>query len=193
MPNSRAFQEWLARLRAGDHGAASEFVVTFAPAVRKVVRARLARLRLGHLVDPSDICQTVLIGFFARLAPAWPPADSAEQLTGLLLAIARNKIRDEVRRHTADRRDHRRVRRFRTADPLANLTSAAPSPGAVVAGQELYDLALGLLSPDELRLLEDRLGGADWGAIAAERGVPAGVLRQQLSRAVRRVRERLGD
>lgn len=192
MPQSRAFPEWLANLREGDPGAASEFVLALTPVLRKVVRARLARLRLGHLVDPADVCQTALIGFFARLTPAWPPVGSADQLTALVLAIARNKIRDEVRRHTADRRDHRRVRQSRADDPLANLVSTAPSPGAVVAGQELHALALALLSGEELALLEDRLGGADWEAIAADRGVPAGVLRQKLSRAVRRVRERLG-
>ncbi len=193
VPNSRAFKEWFTRVRAGDPSAGAEFVLAFTPVVRRVVRARLARLRLAHLVDPSDVCQTVLVGFFARLTPAWPPVESADQLTAFLLGMARNKIRDEVRRHTAGRRDHRRVHHCRTADPLAHAVSPAPSPGAVVAGNELYALALGLLTAEELALLEDRMGGADWEAIAADRGLPAGVLRQKLSRAVRRVRRRLGD
>lgn len=192
MPHARAFQEWFDRVRVGDPSAGAEFVLSFTPVVRKVVRARLARLRLTHLVDPSDVCQTVLVGFFARLTTAWPAVESAEQLTAFLLAMARNKLRDEVRRHTAVRRDHRRVRQFRTADPLAHAVSPAPSPVAVAAGNELYERALELLTPEELELLEQRMGGADWRAIAAGRGVPAGVLRQKFSRAVRRVRRTLG-
>jgi RNA polymerase sigma factor (sigma-70 family) len=193
VPSPRTFQEWFDRVRGGDPAAASEFVVSFAPVVRKVVRARLARLRLVHLVDPSDVCQTVMVGFFTRLTPTWPPVDSAERLTALLLAIARNKVRDEVRRHTAVRRDHRRVRQSRSADPLANLVSPVPSPGDTAAVHELHELALRLLTAEELALLEDRLSGADWEAIAARRGLPADVLRQKLSRAVGRVRRRLGQ
>jgi RNA polymerase sigma factor (sigma-70 family) len=193
VPHAHAFQEWFDRVRSGDTAATAEFVVSFSPVVRKVVRARLARLRLVHLVDPSDVCQTVMAGFFTRLTPAWPPVDSAERLTALLIAIARNKIRDEVRRYTAGRRDHRRVLRSRTADPLVNLVSPVSSPGDIAAVHELYERALRLLTAEELALLEDRLSGADWEAIAARRGLPAGVLRQKLSRAVGRVRRQLGS
>ena len=189
MPHARGFGEWFDRVRGGDPDAGAEFVLAFTPVVRKFARARLARLGLSQFVDPADVCQTVLVGFFARLTAAWPPVGSAEQLTAFLLTIARNKIADESRRHAAGRRLHR----DRTADSLLNVASPAPSPGAVVAGNELYELALRLLSAEELELLEDRLGGADWRAIAADRGVPAGVLRQKLSRAVRRVRSRLGE
>jgi RNA polymerase sigma factor (sigma-70 family) len=189
---ARTFQEWLDRVRACDSAAVAEFVRSFTPIVRKVVRARLVRLRLIHLVDPSDVCQTVLVGFFTRLEPTWPLVDSPEQLTSFLLAIARNKIRDELRRHTARRRDYRRICSSHT-DPLAHVVSPAPSPVAVVSSTELCGLARGLLTAEELELLEDRLSGADWEMIAADRGVPAGVLRQKLSRAVRRVRQRLGE
>jgi RNA polymerase sigma factor (sigma-70 family) len=192
VPPARTFQEWFDQVRGGDPAAAAEFVVSFAPVVRKAARARLTRLRLVHLVDPSDVCQTVMVGFFTRLTPVWPPVDSAERLTALLLAIARNKIRDEVRRHTAVRRDHRRVRQSQTADPLANLAAPVPSPGDTAAVHELYELALRHLTAEELALLEDRLSGADWETIATRRGLPAGVLRQKLSRAVGRVRRRLG-
>jgi DNA-directed RNA polymerase specialized sigma24 family protein len=189
VPHARTFKEWFDRVRGGDPDAGAEFVLAFTPVVRKFVRARLARLGLLHLVDPLDVCQTVLVGFFARLTATWPPVDSTEQLTAFLLTIARNKIADEARRNAAGRRFHQ----DRTADPLGNVVSPAPSPGAVVAGNELYELARRLLTAEELELLEDRLGGAAWGAIAAHRGIPAGVLRQKLSRAVRRVRRRLGE
>jgi RNA polymerase sigma factor (sigma-70 family) len=193
VPSALAFQEWFDRVRGGDPAAATEFVRAFTPIVRKAARRRLTRLRLMHLLDPSDVCQTVLVGFFTRLKPTWPPVASAEQLMSFLLAIARNKIRDELRRQTAGRRDHRRVRSAHTTDPLALVVSPAPSPGAVVASNELFELVRRLLTAEELGLLDDRLGGADWEAIAADRGVSAGVLRQKMSRAVQRLRTHFGS
>jgi DNA-directed RNA polymerase specialized sigma24 family protein len=151
----------------------------------------LTRLRLGHLIDPLDVCQAVLGSFFARITAAWPPVETASQLTALIVAIARNKVRDEARRHTAGRRDHRRVVTDQVATRLQRVEARGPSPSKVVAWKELYDQALRHLTADERVLLEERLAGRCWPAIAADRGVPAGVLRQKLNRAVRRVRHQL--
>jgi RNA polymerase sigma factor (sigma-70 family) len=186
-----AFEQWLARIREGDPAAASELVVSFTPVLRRVVRVRLARARLVRLLDPLDVCQAALGSFFARVTAGWPPVTSADELKAVLVTIARNKIRDEARRHTAVRRDHRRVVPSGAEGRLDRAEARDPSPCEVVAWKELYEQAMRHLGADERALLEERLAGRSWPAIAADRGAPAGALRQKLNRAVRRVRRQL--
>src|SRR5262249_48900931 len=141
-PDAIQFSGWLIQLRAREATAVAELVARVTPVLRQVTRTRLAQLRLSRVVDPLDVCQATLASLFARLTATWPPAESFEQLTALLVAIARNKIQDEVRRHTAGRRDHRRVRAGETADRLSQVAALDPSPSKQVARAELYQQAL---------------------------------------------------
>ena len=60
------FQEILEQIRAGDATAAEEFVRTYEPYVRQVVRARLRVVRLRRIADSSDFCQAVMASFLIR-------------------------------------------------------------------------------------------------------------------------------
>lgn len=189
MPHMPSFADWLARVRAGDPAAAAELVVLFTPRVRRFVRTRLAHVHIARLVDPQDVTQEVLGTFFARVDAAWPPVGTAGELAALLVAIARNKVRDQMRRYAAARRDHRRTA-GPAGDDLDRVESRDPTPSTVMAWKELYARAFAHLSADERVLFEDRLHGRTWADIAAARGVTTGVLRQQLHRAVVRIRRR---
>lgn len=193
MPDSAAFEAWLARLRARDRAAADELIRTHAPILRRVVRARLARLRLSRLIDAHDVTQAVFSSFFSRLTDVWPEANSAEHLTALLVTIARNRIQDEVRRQTAGRRDHRRVLHCWSSERLASFEGRDPAPAHALTENELYQQAISHLSADEQSLLTERLAGRDWETIAAARGASAQGLRKQFARAVQRVRRKLLD
>lgn len=93
-----------------------------------------------------------------------------------------------------------RQRRGRKNDPLlhvreASLTSAAASPEQLAARGELaiaLGEALGALSPTD-RLIVLLAEGEDWTGpeISAELGLTPGAVRSRLSRARRRLRERL--
>jgi RNA polymerase sigma factor (sigma-70 family) len=170
---------------------AADLVARVTPVLRRVIRVHLTRLRLVRVIDPLDICQATLASFFARLTVTWPQVRSPNHLTALLVAIARNRILDEVRRHTADCRDHRRVRTTDPADRLFQLAALDPSPSNQVAWTELYEQALRRLTAEERQLLEERLAGRSWAAIAADRRLSDEVLRQKLNRAVKRVRRQL--
>jgi RNA polymerase sigma factor (sigma-70 family) len=185
------FSGWLSRLRAGDAAAAGDLVIHVTPVLRRVIRVHLTRLRLLRVIDPLDICQATLASFFARLTMTWPQAKSSNHLTALLVAIARNRIQDEARRYTAGCRDHRRVRTTDPGDHLFQLAALDPSPSKQVAWTELYEQALRRLTADERQLLEERLAGRSWAAIAADRRLSDEVLRQKLNRAVKRVRRQL--
>ena len=54
------------RVRAGDEWAADEFVRRYEPAVRLEIRLRLRDPRLRRLLEPADLCQSVLKSFFVR-------------------------------------------------------------------------------------------------------------------------------
>jgi hypothetical protein len=57
------------RLRAGNTGAAADFLKLYEPEIKRIIHVRLFRdTRLRHLVDTVDICQSVWIGFFKALA-----------------------------------------------------------------------------------------------------------------------------
>ena len=55
-----------------------------------------------------DICQSVLATFFVRAAAGQYDLDRPEGLRELLVAIAKNKLGGQIRRHRAQRRDARK-------------------------------------------------------------------------------------
>jgi len=187
------FPEWISNVRDGDPSAWSQLVERFTPVLRRVIKARLNQRRMSSLIDPLDVCQIVLGSFFARVAGSWPQVESMDQLTSLLIAIARNRIRDELRRHTAIRRDHRRrICSDLTRPQLHQLEARGLSPCQVFDYIELRERVSSHLTVEEWSLLEDRLAGRTWASIASERGNPEVALRKKLNRAVQRVRLSLG-
>jgi RNA polymerase sigma-70 factor (ECF subfamily) len=104
-----SFHEFLRRVREGDAQAASELVRLYEPEIRRAVRVRLSESRLGRVLDSEDVCQSVLANFFVRASAGQFELDNPEQLLRLLVAMARNKLRDKARQQTAQRRDQRRL------------------------------------------------------------------------------------
>jgi hypothetical protein len=49
-------------------------------------------------VDASDVCQSVLLSFLLRVAAHEYDLATSKQLTGLLMAMTRNKLAGQVRR-----------------------------------------------------------------------------------------------
>jgi RNA polymerase sigma-70 factor (ECF subfamily) len=132
-----------------------------------------------------DICQAVLGSFFVRAAAGQYDIEQPDQLLKLLVAMARNKLAVEARAQRRQRRDHRRVRSAGLDDGL--FVADEPSPSQYVAGQELLQKAERLLSAEELRLVELRREGVEWGAIAGQLGTTPEAARKRLARAIDRV------
>jgi len=187
MPGPVAFESWYALVRAGDAEAAAALVRRVEPVLRRVIRARLTRVRLARVVDPADVSQAVLGTFFARVVTSDRPVESERALVALLVVIARNKVRNEVRRHWAGRR----VIRTCPNSHLVNFPSGDPTPSRVAALNDLYARVMGRFTPFERQLVEERAWRADWASIAAATGYPAGLLREKFHRALQRVRHEL--
>jgi RNA polymerase sigma-70 factor (ECF subfamily) len=187
-----SFAELIRRLRAGDARAAEELVRKYEPAIRVEVRVWLRTRHPGlrRAFDSLDICQAVLGSFFLRVSAGLYELDRPEQLTRLLLGMARKKLIDQVKFQQRKRRDIRRVRSMRPEHE--EVSKVVDSPSDVVAGEELLTAFRKRLSAEERQLADLRCQGLGWEAIAAEVDGTPEARRKQLNRAVDRVLQELG-
>ncbi len=92
------FRELLKQIRAGEEAAAEEFVRTYEPYVRQVVRARLRVVRLRRIADSSDFCQAVMASFLIRVTVGEYDLAGSVELKRLLGRMAINKVIDLARK-----------------------------------------------------------------------------------------------
>jgi RNA polymerase sigma-70 factor (ECF subfamily) len=189
MADEVTFRELIGRVRRGDEQAASELVRRYEPAIRRAVRFRLTDPRLRRTCDSLDVCQSVLLSFFVRVASGQYDLDTPEQLLRLLTTMARNKLLNQTRQQQAARRDHRLV-----AGDVADrdIIATAPGPTEQAEARELLQEIHRRLAPDEQRLVELRNQGHDWASIARVVGGTPVALRQKLHRALARLSQQFG-
>jgi RNA polymerase sigma factor (sigma-70 family) len=184
------FVDFLRRIRAGDDAAAAELVRHFEPMIRREVRMRIGTDRFSRAFDSADVSQSVLACFFSQAALGEYDLDRPEQLTRLLMTMARNRA---ISRGRAERRLVRDVRRL-VAGPgvLEQLPDAQPSPSQLASRREELDVLKASLSIEERQIFELRLGGFSWDEVATRLGGNGAARRMQLSRGLERV-ERLRE
>lgn len=192
MLREESFQDLLRRIRAGDQEAATELVRRFEPGVRGAARKPLQEMKLSHLVDSADISQAVLANFFSRAADGRFELHHPEQLFGLLVTMARNKVRDEARRQRTQRREARRVHLQHSDHCLEGIIGGEPTPSRIVSGQELAAEVARRLSDEARHLVDERAAGRPWAELAAEKGTTPAALRKRLARELERVAAEVG-
>jgi RNA polymerase sigma-70 factor (ECF subfamily) len=190
MSDRSSFADFLQRIRAGDQQAAAELVRRYEPLIRREVRLHLEDQRLGRLFDSMDVCQSVLASFFLRTAAGEYDLDKPEQLVGLLVRMARNKLASAARAQSRQKRDHRRA--AGDGDELDRLAAAGDSPSELVAGRELLQRFHALLDDEERQLVELRGQGLAWADVAQRLGGTAQARRMQLARTLDRIGQELG-
>jgi RNA polymerase sigma-70 factor (ECF subfamily) len=190
MPEPNSFGEFLDRIRSGDQQAATELVRRYGPIIRREVRMHLTDPRMYGLCDSMDVCQSVLASFFVRAAVGQFDLAQPQQLIGLLVRMARNKLVGLARKHQAQRRDVRRLGRAGLEERA--LVGAGPCPSRVVESRELLQEVRRRLTEEERQLADRRSQGESWNAIATQVGGTPDGRRMQLSRALDRVVEQLG-
>jgi RNA polymerase sigma factor (sigma-70 family) len=178
------------RLRAGDEAAAIELVETYEPYILRAIRMQLRDPRLRSLLDPADVCQSVLASFIARLTLGQYDLSRQDQVAALLAKMARCKLATRARRAEVARRD--RQGQDAIALAVAKLTDPAPAPSRLVAGQDLLEQVRLRLTIDERALSDRRIDGLSWAQIAQQLGGSAEALRKKLARALNRVAAELG-
>lgn len=188
--DNASFAEFLVRIRAGDDEAATELLRRYEPALRMEIRLRLRDSRLRRLLEPADLCQSVLKSFFVRVVAGQFELDSPKKLLALLRTMARNKVVTQVRKQQAQRRDiHREVSLGSGRLPLV---SPDPTSSRLAMGREALEAFRVRLSLDERRMADLRCEGFQWDEIAREIGGTPQARRKQLARAVDRVSQEIG-
>jgi RNA polymerase sigma factor (sigma-70 family) len=169
-PGQGGIQELLARIKAGDDGAARELLTRYEPKVRLVVRRQLPRL-LRPRFDSIDFLQSVWGSFFHKIRTG--PNDLLEEqnLITFLAWAARNKVIDEYRRAGTRKHDVRREEPLSRIDDGEAALAGGDTPSQLVQAQETYDRLRDLLSEDRRVILELRAAGHSCKEIGERLGV----------------------
>jgi len=152
-PDPDQYTDFIRRVRVGDEQAAEELVRLYEPEIRREIRGwlRLRDPRLRRIFDSMDICQSVMASFFIRAAVGQFDLDEPRQIVPLLVAMARNKLAQQVRFHKRQRRD---IRRSEGVEPPAGgAVAQQESPSQLVARRELLEMVRQRFSADERQLL----------------------------------------
>src|SRR5262245_23793795 len=96
----------LRRFRRGSQDAATQLYLRYVHRLRALVRANCSS-QLTRRLEPEDIVQSVFRRFFRRVLKGDYDVPPGEELWGLFLVIALNKIRAEEAFHRAGKRDVR--------------------------------------------------------------------------------------
>jgi RNA polymerase sigma factor (sigma-70 family) len=186
MATDADFADLIYRARAGDSSAAADLIRQFEPEIRRYVRLRFTDPTLHPVYDSDDLLQSVLGNFFVRLVGGQFDLNQPEQLTKLLVRMARNKIVDKVRTPAVRRRSNC------DSSVWAAFTAKGNTASDIVAKEEILREVDNRLTAEEKQLVEQRNQGRSWKEIAdACGGTPDG-LRKKVERALDRVCMALG-
>jgi RNA polymerase sigma-70 factor (ECF subfamily) len=107
MTTDPAFDDLMARLRAGDQDAATHIFNRFARQLINLTRSRLDTL-LRPKMDPEDVLQSVYRSFFDRHARGQYDLENWDSLWGILTLITIRKCGHRLEYYRAARRDIQR-------------------------------------------------------------------------------------
>jgi RNA polymerase sigma-70 factor (ECF subfamily) len=158
----------LRRFRGGSQDAATQLYVRYAHRLRALVKARCSS-ELARRVEPEDIVQSVFRRFFRRVSQGDYDVPAGEELWGLFLVIALNRIRAAESFHRAGKRDVRVT--VPDIAPGATLESATGHDEvAYTVLQMTVEEALAHLQPQQRQMLELRVQGYEVAEIAKQTG-----------------------
>jgi len=180
-----AFEKRLMRLRSGEPEEVEWFVRQYEPYIRRAVRFRLSRTALKAIADSVDVCQSVLSSFLLRLSAGDYQIECEQHLKHLLISIANKKFLMLNRRESAAKRDRDQTVSLSLMPEVASPVTENPASGVELL--ELMAEVRNRLSEKEMGLLELRRSGKSWREISVELQEEEALLRQRLSRAIRRV------
>jgi RNA polymerase sigma factor (sigma-70 family) len=183
--------ELISSIRAGDELATAAFVNHFEPHLHRVLRVTKVIRFLQSQIDSQDLVQSVFARVIAEIRGERVQFSDMAGLEAYLKTVGRNRLRDEIRRLKAAKRDRARVKPGAAA--VQNLAQPGPTPTRVVEIREQLARVEACASPSELKLLNERADGISWQELAAARGINPDALRKRIERIRRRIREALGE
>lgn len=165
----------------------------YEPHVRRAIRIRMRNPALRKFLDSIDISQSVMSKFFGKLRAGEFQIDSPNELIGLLVRMAQNRVCDWVRHGQSAKMDYRREVSLSEATLVeVSQKRAGKHDASRVETEELMREVRTRLTPLERRLLDQRADDLCWKSIAEMEGRSAEAMRTQLRRSLRRVATELG-
>jgi RNA polymerase sigma factor (sigma-70 family) len=137
------FRDLVRRVREGSEDAAWDLVNQYGEAIRRAVR-RVLNDRLRSKFDSLDFVQLVWNSFF-RVRDKAERFDRPEELAAYLVAMARNKVRMEVRRRLMTKKynvQHEQSLDQLQADGCPNMPDRQSGPVDVAIAREQWDRLL---------------------------------------------------
>jgi RNA polymerase sigma-70 factor (ECF subfamily) len=172
-----SFRDLIARLQAGDDGAAGEVVRRFTRRLAALARTHLDT-QIRAKMDPEDLVQSVYKSFFRRQRDGQFDLDGWDAVWTLLVVITVRKCASQAEYFRAERRNPERERGPAAWGPI----DREPTPAEAVAlAETVADLLRGV-GPADRPILELSLQGYTVKEICAQLG--------RAERTVWRVRER---
>jgi RNA polymerase sigma-70 factor (ECF subfamily) len=154
----------LRRFRWGSQDAATQLYSRYAQRLRALAEARWST-DLTPRVDVDDIVQSVFGSFFRRASQGYYDVPAGEELWGLLMVMALNKIRAKGAFHRAARRDVRRTIGGEEVEQVVE-TSGARDESACSCSHLAIDDALARLPAEHQAMVELRIQGFEVAEIA---------------------------
>ena len=177
----------LARVRDGSQDAAAALYHRYAQRLLALAKAKCGT-DLAARVDAEDIVQSVFGSFFRAAARGYYDVPSGEELWGLLLVIALNKIRAKGAHHRAAKRD---VRKTVGGAALTPADGGVEPPATDEAAHHLLRLVIGdvldLLPVGHREVVRLRIEGWEVAEIAQR----AGRSRRTVERVLQEFRARM--
>ena len=172
------------QFQEGSQEAATDLYLRYANRVRALAQARCST-ELAARLDADDIVQSVFRCLFQAARRGYYDVPAGEELWGILLVIALNKIRDARAFHTAAKRDVRLTSGGKDLEcAMENLEHADASQAFLrIAIQE----ALEMLPAQHRRIVELRIDGFEIAQIAQETGRS----RRSVERVLQETRKKL--
>jgi RNA polymerase sigma-70 factor (ECF subfamily) len=178
----------LARWRGGDARAADELFSRYTERLLRLARSQLSP-KLARRVDPEDVVQSAYRSFFADALADHFVLQRSGDLWRLLAAITLHKVKGQVEHHTAAKRSIQREESPEAEGGVYGLPveslACVPSPSEAVGVADELECVLRELTPSHRLMVEMRLQGHTFEAIAAAT--------QRSERLVRRVLDQVKD
>lgn len=164
-PSVKLIAQW----QKGDQAAAAQLFERYSQRLVALARSRLS-LKLAQRLDPEDVVQSVYRSFFAGARAGQYEIQQSGALWKLLASITLNKLHNQVRRHSAEKRAVTAEQRLGAEDSMhdipAELCAHEPSPAEALALVDELEQLMRRLGPVKQRMLELRLSGCTLAEIA---------------------------
>jgi RNA polymerase sigma factor (sigma-70 family) len=192
MTDDEQFADLLGRAKLGRPDSVNQLLELIRPVIRDHVD-RECGTRAAAFVDVSGVTQVALLAIHRELAKF--RGTMRNEFLSWAKQISLNRLLDEIRSQTAQKRDGGRVQSLDDMiNPAANLATTNSSPSERATRNEKFALAVSKLPTDQQQVaLEHFVEKRGLDAIAASIGVLPEEAALQLERTVRNLRKHLRE